>query len=152
MRLETVKSNEASNLFDQVNLPQQIHSPRRRNDHLPSVFSAGKLTTKCAEAGLDLCISNCGGLSLLIGSVKAPEQTVQGTAAQRHHRFRSVLSGTQPGVTDLGFKHLTEERKSTSSCSQRDLPGQPLLVAAAGIGALPRCAAAVTHRRWCEQS
>ena len=110
MGAEAIKSHEACDLFNQIDLAGQVEPSRRGSNDIPSLIARAEFTTEGRQTLLDYSISQVGtALLILDGS----QQLMQGVTAQQHGTGVSSAVTTDPEALGFTGKQLLQQLQST---------------------------------------
>ena len=110
MGAEAIKSHEACDLFNQIDLAGQVEPSRRGSNDIPSLIARAEFTTEGRQTLLDYSISQVGtALLILDGS----QQLMQGVTAQQHGTGVSSAVTTDPEALGFTGKQLFQQLQST---------------------------------------
>ena len=141
---EAVVAHQAGHLFDQIHLTAQVDGAGGRHRDGPAFLVGRELAAEGLQGRLDRFIAEV--LLAAVLSFHRAEQVVQGIAAQQQRRGGLGRAAVAPAAYASGPGQLLQHRHRPVAGGQGGLGRQPLLKAAAGLGAQGQAAGRAPHR------
>ena len=110
MGAEAIKSHEACDLLNQIDLPGQVETSRGGSNDMPSLIAGAEFTAEGRQALLDHSISQVGTALLIL---EGSEQLMQGIPTQQHGTGVSGAVATDPEALGFTGKQLLQQLQST---------------------------------------
>ena len=132
MDIKLVVTDQASHLFNQINLALEIQGPLGWHCHGPTVIIGLQLAPQGFEGGLDAAVIEILGFT---PHQHGPQQVVQGIAIQNHRGSRGLGATVHPASLNMGSRQLLQQGHRPIGRRQSVFAGQTLFKTAAGLAA-----------------
>ena len=143
MGCELVVPHQTRHLLDQIHLAAQIQGPLRRHRHGPAPFLGAEGAAQGLQGALDTAIVEVLWLTI---NQHRTQQVVEGIAAQQHLLRSTGGAPMQPAALQGCACQLLEQRHGSITGGEGAIGRQPLLEAAARLGAQSHAAGRTPHR------